>query len=655
MKDGKDNQDIKETREGEIISLTMVKHSLPRPSFSHYIVLFALIFALLPTPARADSFSPLPPSESRTKYSLVVNLDYGNTSLTAHESVVYSNSTSADLSSVVFNVTPAEFNAFTLTGATAGGKKVEPTRQGVVMEVPLPEVLTRGKAVTIELDFRLNIPQRGGRFGAGDGIIALGNWFPIVAVYNDSRLLSDGRPQGWSKHKYVEVGDAFFTETADFEVTVNTSTPVIIAHTGRLVSKEGNRWQMQAKGVRDFALSISSRYQIQSRTVDGVVITACTLPGHAAAGAQYLDAAAQAVLRLNRLLVPYPYPTLYLAEVYSQSSIAQGQEYPNLVLLSGTLNELGGGLDSYLAYVVMHEVTHQWFYNIVGNDQVYQPWLDEAVATWFPYQILRLSAPELRPKVWQQRVVDLLAADIKTNGDSPVDRSIYDFSDELHYYNIVYRKGALFIEDLYKAMGETAFFNALQAYVKTFQGRIATPVAFLDLFQSGTAVDLSPIIARYFSYSRYKGGEPVRVTVDFPEDPLWSGIVKPAVKSNYPISELTAYVEDQVVWSSRSDGNAGLDPATLAFNTANLKEGEEYLLTVKITSAKKTFERVQRFSVRQSPIKDPTGAGPTPAPAPGSAATPTGELLSGPTTWIAAIALILLLALSLSLAVRRGH
>jgi len=32
--------------------------------------------------------------------------------------------------------------------------------------------------------------------------------------------------------------------------------------------------------------------------------------------------------------------------------------------------------------VTSHEVGHQWFYGLVGNDQGRDPWLDEGLATW---------------------------------------------------------------------------------------------------------------------------------------------------------------------------------------------------------------------------------------------------------------------------------
>jgi aminopeptidase N len=49
-----------------------------------------------------------------------------------------------------------------------------------------------------------------------------------------------------------------------------------------------------------------------------------------------------------------------------------GIEYPNLIF-QGPVS---------LERPTTHEVAHQWFYSLVGNDQARDPWLDEGLANW---------------------------------------------------------------------------------------------------------------------------------------------------------------------------------------------------------------------------------------------------------------------------------
>ena len=36
----------------------------------------------------------------------------------------------------------------------------------------------------------------------------------------------------------------------------------------------------------------------------------------------------------------------------------------------------------WLEYVTVHETAHQWWYGVVGNDQIDEPWLDEALTEY---------------------------------------------------------------------------------------------------------------------------------------------------------------------------------------------------------------------------------------------------------------------------------
>ena len=54
-------------------------------------------------------------------------------------------------------------------------------------------------------------------------------------------------------------------------------------------------------------------------------------------------------------------------------------EYPQAMLIGV---ELYSRFRENLELLVAHEMAHQWWYNIVHNDPVTEPWLDEALAEY---------------------------------------------------------------------------------------------------------------------------------------------------------------------------------------------------------------------------------------------------------------------------------
>ncbi len=84
----------------------------------------------------------------------------------------------------------------------------------------------------------------------------------------------------------------------------------------------------------------------------------------------------------------YPYREL---ECVATPTSAGGVEYPGIMAINQILFDPGETLSGMsttvmIESVIVHEVAHEWFYNIVGNDQGREPWLDEAVAQYLTYQ-----------------------------------------------------------------------------------------------------------------------------------------------------------------------------------------------------------------------------------------------------------------------------
>ncbi len=101
----------------------------------------------------------------------------------------------------------------------------------------------------------------------------------------------------------------------------------------------------------------------------------------------YLDRVVASLEDFGRRFGAYPWPTFTLAIT---PELGGGIEYPTHVMQGpGTLG------------VTSHEVGHQWFYGLVGNDQGRDPWLDEGLASWaearFEGRLERFKARTIPP------------------------------------------------------------------------------------------------------------------------------------------------------------------------------------------------------------------------------------------------------------------
>ncbi|MHB1417254.1 MAG: M1 family metallopeptidase, partial [Chloroflexota bacterium] len=405
------------------------------------VLIFVFVLSSLAWPATASAQTAPSPH-----YRIDLNLDLDAASADVRQVVDYTNNTGTELPSLVFHITAAYYKAFDLKSTRVDGKDVNPTLDGIVLEVPLPEALPAGKSTQVTFDYGLAIPRPGNlRFGASGGIIALGNWYPVLSVYRTGDLTYDGRlPVGWDRHQQgtpdqlargVEPGDAFFTDVADYDVDVTLSKPATVAHTGETVAADpaAGTLSLRARGVRDFALAVSDRYETATADVDGTTVTVFYLPEHRAGGQQYLDSTRKAVAWFNKTLGRYPYSYLHVVETTSNDGAWVGQEYPNVVFISSQMTAGPTGMGSYLSYLVIHEVLHQWFYALVGDDQLYEPWVDEALTTHMSYRFLESVDAELGRVTWQN-LADRRKEEEAIWPDMPVNTSIYDYSDEGHYF-----------------------------------------------------------------------------------------------------------------------------------------------------------------------------------------------------------------------------
>jgi hypothetical protein len=364
--------------------------------------------------------------------------------------------------------------------------ELEYALNGTSLRVSLPSSLEPEAKITLFLEFSLDLPRMNpylewsnGSLGYSDRIVAVGNWYPVLVPYKQG--------QGWSAFAYHIVGDPYVTEVADYEVEIVAPSQVVIAGTGD-EEQFGNRWRYKASEVRSFAFTASDQYSVLTQEAGHVTVSSYFLPAHERSGSEALIASAEALVAFEALFGPYPYSSYRIAEV----DFAGALEFSGLTFVGDDwYADHAGGYRSTMVSLLAHEAAHQWWYGVVGNDQVREPWLDEALANYSSLLYYEQNHPELVEWWW-----DVEVDSYRPTGQ--IDRPIYAYMDGRTYLNAVYRRGSLFLKDLRELMGDEEFFAFLRDYYETQGQQLSTSESFFAILNRHTAVDTSSLTEEYF-------------------------------------------------------------------------------------------------------------------------------------------------------------
>ncbi len=392
-------------------------------------------------------------------YHLDVSLSDDLATLTGQEEVLFTNTTGKALSDLVFRLYPNALGSrltvkrVELEGVLSIGRL---ERFNTVFRVFLQEPLLPGDKIVVSLTFSTQIGQGTesyGRLALYNESLSLAHAYPVLAAFEKGEWLTDAPSP---------MGDPSVLEAAYYLVRVTApKNQTIIASGSLLDSQESIDRQtlsFSAGPAREFFLASVKGY-VQVSKVVGETVIHVYLPerfDHAATAS--LDFAAKALARFSSL-APYPYREL---DIVSMPILASGIEFPGVFSLTNRLfSNPSGSLES----VLVHETAHQWSYNLVGSDQVEEPWLDEALAQY-------LTLLYHRSNNTGRYVEDYLDFWDATWQDSanPLDKIGYPVShyDEVSYSGIVYGRGLFFFLALEDLMGKDVLERALSHYYQKY-------------------------------------------------------------------------------------------------------------------------------------------------------------------------------------------
>ena len=415
-----------------------------------------------------------------------------------------------------------------------------------IIRLVLPSPLAPGEKIDITTPFHVKLPYNFNRGGHDGQNYYIAHWYPKPAVYDKN---------GWHPMAMLEQGE-FYSEFGNYDVRITLPENYAVAATGELQNESEKNWLKNRSGfewkpavekikingvvknvtqkfptsssktktiayvqnnIHDFAWFADKRFVVLSDTIllpggKEVECYSFHLPGqqHWQNSIRHIKAA---IKEKSKLVGEYPYKTVTV--VASPETGTGGTEYPTITVLNAS-NE------SQLAYIIHHEVGHNWFYGILGSNERDFPWMDEGINSYYDSRFLSTSpdAGLLQLGKYENITIEhiedlLLDTKIAINKDQPADLVSEKYSNT-NYNLVVYRKTAVWLKILEQKIGTETFDKAMQEYYRQWQFRHPYPEDLKKTIEKISGQDLSEEFALLGKKGALPGPEKKGIKTIFP-------------------------------------------------------------------------------------------------------------------------------------------
>jgi hypothetical protein len=406
------------------------------------IVALAVLCGLLavPAPSRASNANADVNSLGLdASYRVTANFDWHGRTADVKTTATIKGSKPWSTGILAFNLQVLHIAKTQITRSTVDDRSVEAAIDDQTLLVPLDPPLQPGGVVTVEIDYAATMtdnPDPNGDnwgFAATSDYVTAYRWIPWL-----TRTTKFERPS---------VGDPYVTATASaVHVEITADPSLIFAAEGRETDAGSGTRIYDVANVRDFNFAASPTYRTAGRNVRGIDVTVYY---DKLDPTTILNATASAINDYSDKVAALPYDELNIAETGPWASIESPQTFWLADNVPGHL----------LAWTTAHEVAHEWFYSVVGNNQALEPFADEALADFMARNLLDRFVPSQCPT-------------------GNLDATIYDLGD--CYPWVVYVQGNLWLRAYRDHVGSAAFWRGVANYYASFKYGIGGTLQLLN-------------------------------------------------------------------------------------------------------------------------------------------------------------------------------
>src|SRR5437867_3512103 len=500
-----------------------------------------------PTLLREGSGRPGPSYwQQRADYTIAVSLDTATHTIAGRETIRYTNRSPDTLRYIwlqldqnlfrddsrgaVLNPPDARFAArgfrggFVLdrvesvrpSGRQTVRRALKTTENGTLLRVELDRPLAPRGVTSLEIGYSFQVPEHGadrmGREQFPEGwLYEIAQWYPRLAVYDDVR--------GWNTEQYLGQGE-FYLEYGDIDFAITVPRGFIVAATGRLtnplqvltaqqrerlaralhsdstvaiIAKNEVRqattrpagsgatltWRFSAQNVRDVAWAAAPNFVWDASGWNGILMQSFYPPVADSIWRESTKMVWHSIKHYSEKWFQYPYPT-----AINVNGPVGGMEYPMMVFCANRRSREG------LFGVTTHELGHQWFPMVVGNNERLYAWMDEGFNTFINICSARAYFPEqqgLRGRGQAESWAQFAATGRDEPGITPADRVTPDLLGA-----VAHSKPATGLYLLRHAiLDSTRFDTAFREYIRRWAFKHPTPADFFRSMEDGVGEDLS--------------------------------------------------------------------------------------------------------------------------------------------------------------------
>ena len=424
-----------------------------------------------------------------SKYNLSVFLSEETSTVAGNLTVDYYNDDPVNFSRLPFHLYPSGMEYATRPGfieiinvTTLENPRTELPFEVLsgqqLMWVNLSSELEPEHRVTFCISFNTTLPDggidRANEHGADHNqtrIFKFASCYPMPCVYD--------KLDEWNIDPYLHVGDPFYSDMAYYNLTIDVPEEMVVPATGELldVNYYSNRKVLHFDPhypVREVTFSASRYFNMESNIVKGVNISTFFLPkSYSLWHGWALNVATEALTLYNNTLGIYPYKTFNVVEEHTYFG---GMEYPLQVYITSTADQYDPVYPEYaLELIIAHETAHQWFYNMLGVDEVDWGFLDEGLVVWITDYFRNIRHPEFQIFSPYRFLNTVRRYNLSVGLPNKINQSVYDaLINPDMYWDTAYIKTPTVLEHLRLTVLLNDFIPGLRLFFQTHYFNFAT-------------------------------------------------------------------------------------------------------------------------------------------------------------------------------------